>query len=70
MAKDLYFLYMFLYIFVEYIIYWMTRMTRSKDAWFVRGFWSPCTVTEQEQHVLHGVLAKAVASSKILIQDS
>lgn len=37
-GKELVFLYMFLYIFVKYIVYWMTRMTCSKDAWFVTGF--------------------------------
>ena len=36
-GNKLVFLYMFLYIFVRYIIYWMTRMTCSKDAWFVKG---------------------------------
>lgn len=36
-GNKLVFLYMFLYIFVKYIIYWMTRMTCSKDAWFVKG---------------------------------
>lgn len=34
----------------------MTRMTCSKDACFVREVWRPCTFTEQEQYVRHGVL--------------
>lgn len=73
-GEELVFLYMFLYIFVKYIIYWMTRMTCSKDAWFVKGVWRPCTFYRARttraawcawpHYFLINVEKKAVASSE------